>query len=366
MNVRMTLCSIFLLGVATVAAQTTVNPDISAVGDFRLFSHDDPTRPDEQNEFNFADPMLELLVSGYLNPYMSAAGVLAWHDGADAAIEELYATVHRGLPLNLGLRAGKYRLPFGRLNPIHPHAYSFIMTPLPHEMFFGEEGLSDVGVQLSTLLPTGDFYTELMGAALKGEGLLGHGHAHEAEAEHDEERTDIGFFGRLTTSFAPGDASELALGLSALNEVYEVEHDTTGPEEIATQLRAWVVGTDLKYRWVPSRYTTLQIEAEGLMRVEEGHDGGDDLTSYGAYGYLDYRFRQRYNVGGIAEWVRVEHLAATHNTSRYGLFAGFSPVEETAVVRLVGHWTDPDDGASFWQITGQLVFSLGPHKAHNF
>ncbi len=376
MNLRILSCALLLLCAVPVSAQTTVNPDISAVGDFRVFTHDDAARPDQQEEFNFADPFLELFITGYLNPYMSATAVVGWHEGHNAEIEELYASVHRGLPLNLAATVGRHRLPFGRLNPVHPHAYSFLRTPLPHEVFFGEEGLSDVALQASVYLPTGQAYTELYGSVLKGDALSGHGHEHEEEAhaeeeEHDGARTDVGFFGRLTTSFAPGEYSELALGASAINSVYEMHEHTEGELE---QLRAWVVGGDVKYRWVPSRYTTLQIEAEGLMRVQEAHEGEDDLTSYGGYGYLDYRFRQRYNIGGIFEWLSVEEhvdtpggeIVESFDTMRYGLFVGFAPVEETAVVRLVGHYTDPDETDSFWELTAQLVISLGPHKAHNF
>ncbi len=369
-----------LTGWYSANSQTTVNPDISVIGDLRAFSHDDASRAAEAEELNLADPEIELYVSGYLNPYARAAAFIGWHPGANAEIEEVYVEFVRGLPLGASVRAGKYLLEFGRLNPVHPHAYSFVKRPLPHELFFGDEGLADVAVRSSFLLPTGSAYTELMGGVLKGDALLGHGHEHEENGGHEQEeaRPDLGFFGRLTTSVATSEYGELAVGASVLNSVHEIAvHDIAvaaqQQEEETEQLRSWVGGVDVKYRHRSSRYSAIQVEAEALLRSQETHEFGN-LTSYGGYGYIDYRFRQRYNAGGIFEYVETEGVhedggvesVEELNIWRAGLFVGFAPVEETSLLRLAGHWTEPSESDGFWELTLQLVFSLGPHQPHNF
>jgi len=363
-----------LLGVAvyafvcgsTVSAQTTLNPDVSVVGDFHAHMHDDPGRPNESKKLNFGDPEAELLVAGYLNPYARANLTASWVAGGEAEVEEIYAEFVRGIPLGLTVKAGKYLQPFGRLNLTHAHAYPFIERPLPHEVFFGDEGLNDIGVQVSALLPTGSAYTEAMAAALKGDGLYGPEVAVE-DADGNPLRPNTGFLGRLTTSLAVSEYGELALGATALNEVYEI--DSAGSH----QLRAWLVGGDFKYKHKPSRYNGVQTEGELIVRSEE-LAGGGHLTSYGGYAYADFRFHQRYNAGPIGEFVRIrsiddfggEPVRIWHDTWRAGLFVGFAPVEETSVLRLVGRWTEPDEGDGFWETTLQLVFSLGPHQPHNF
>jgi len=353
----------FMFWCSVAPAQTTLNPDISAVGDFRIFGHNDNARAQQKEKFNFTDPQLELNISGYLNPYARADAVVAWHEGHNAEIEELYATILRGLPLNSNLHVGKYLLEFGRLNPVHPHAYSFIKRPLPHESFFGAEGLADMAVQVGFLLPTGDAYTEFMAGLLKGDILAGHEHEHHEEGADEHER-NIGFFGRLTSSFAATESAELAVGASLAN----AEHDE--------QLRSWLIGGDIKYKHKPSRYTALQIEAELIMRISEQSENENSLKSFGSYGYIDYRFKQKYNIGGIFEWTRIkeaehhegeeEHEIHEHDVWRAGLFTGFAPIEETSLVRLVGHWTKPEGSVGFWEVVLQLVISLGPHKPHNF
>lgn len=382
MNARLPAVCLLLLTVAAAGAlaQSSVNPDVSVIGEINVYGHNDKSQPEESEKLSLADPSMELVVSDYVNPYVRADAVVAWHGETKAEIEEMYATVLRGLPLDMNLRLGKYLLEFGRLNPVHPHAWSFIKRPLPHEAFFGDHGLADVTVRTSFLLPTGDAYTELMAGLLKGDALIGeHDHEHEdagAGVDHEEtviERPDLGFFGRLTTSLAVSDAAELAFGGSVVNAVYGAAHSEEDSVVVETedpeQLRAWAAGVDVKYKHRPSRYTTLLIEAEGLVRSEEQHEG-DRLNSYGGYGYVDYRFRQKYNVGGIFEYLSqkhtYEHEIVTHDTWRAGLFVGFAPIEETSLVRLAGHWTEPDEGDGFWNLNLQFVFSLGPHQPHNF
>jgi len=169
-----------------------------------------------------------------------------------------------------------------------------------------------------------------------------------------------------------GWSAELAIGGSILNSVYAFTEDSLAPE----QLRSWLFGGDIKYKYKPSRYTSLQIESEGIIRVNNLEEGEGNITSYGAYGYIDYRFSQKYNAGGIFEYVKLEeaehhegeteHEIHEHSNWRVGLFAGFSPVEETSLLRLVGHWTESEESDGFWEISLQFVFSLGPHQPHNF
>ncbi len=354
--------SVFML--ASAHGQTTLNPDLSVVGNIRAFSHNDGLRPAEENEFNLQSPDMEIVVAGYLNPYSRADLVLAWEDGSNAEIEELYATILRGLPLRMNLRAGKYRLEFGRLNPVHPHAYSFVHQPLPHEMYFGEEGLNDMAIRASFALPTGKLNTEIMGAVLKGESLAGEEEEITEEPleiaksvaalEGEEPRIKPGFFGRITTSGALSDAGEITAGISVVTSEYDREE----------QLRARVFGVDAKYKWEPNRNTALTIEGEYLNSHREVVEG-EAISSSGAYGYLDYRFRQKYNAGAMFEYSQDANDSDAH-VSRVTGFVGFAPIEETTLVRLVGDWTKPSEGDGFWTATLQFVFSLGPHQPHNF
>jgi len=347
------VCAWLFLTLACAHGQTRTNPDFSVVGDFQWFGHNDGSRPDELDRVHFASPQLEFVVGGYLNPYSRADVTIGWHEGESAEIEEAYATFMRGLPLGTNLRVGQYLLEFGRLNPIHPHAYPFIARPLPHLEFFGEEGLRDLAIRGAWLLPTGSAYTEVMFAAVQGDLLAGHHHEEDHDAEV-EPSFPVGYFGRLTSSLAVSENAELALGVSGLTAIHDADEN----------LRAWTGGADLKYRWQPSRNRAFTLEGELLVNRRQVMSGGE-ISTFGAYAFVDYRFRQRYSVGLIGEYTEGA-LDPDETVSRAGLFLGFAPVEETSLVRLVGRWTEPEGQSGFWSVIAQLVFSLGPHQAHAF
>lgn len=355
------ICAILIFPLVNISAQTTINPDVSAIGEILMYSHNDLERTNEYKKFNLSNPSMEININGYLNPFVRADAVISWEGEENASIEEFYATVLRGLPLGMNLKTGKHRLEFGRLNPLHPHAYSFIDLPLVHEVFFGEEGLNDMDIRASFLLPTGNAYTELMGAVTKGEALLEDG----ALDGNDTTHVGLGVFGRLTTSLAVTDKTELSLGTSVFNGVYKLE---------PSQLRTTLIGTDVKYKNVKSRYSTLLLEGEFIHRSQE-QEIGKNINSTGEYAYLDYKFHKIYNIGGMFDNISEKTVEydtlgtpnkSTMRTWRGTLFIGFAPIEETSLVRLVGHWTKPEDTSGIWELKLQFVFSLGPHKPHNF
>lgn len=335
----------------TAAAQTTVNPDISLIGDIRALSNNNPAFPQQNDRVTLDFSGLELVAGGYLNPYARADVVFSWEGEDNAEIEEAYATFMRGLPLNANLRVGQYLLEFGHLNPNHPHAYPFIHRPLPHEQFFGSEGLRDLAVRASFLLPTGNTYSELQLAVLQG-GALPSAPSDSLLLEAEPEK--LGFFGRLGAAVATSDYGELAFGVSSVMSKYDA----------LQTLDAWVAGADVKYKWTPGRTTALQIESELLFNSHE-MAAGNSIESWGGYAYVDYRFRQRFNMGTIGEWTEGA-FQPDLTTTRAGAFVGFSPVQETSVLRLVGDWTKPEAQDGYYSVVLQLVFGLGPHQPHSF
>ena len=66
------------------------------------------------------------------------------------ALEEGYFTLLRGLPAGLALKGGKYRVGFGRLNPMHPARAAVRRPPAGAGGYLpGEESFNEIGVSLS-------------------------------------------------------------------------------------------------------------------------------------------------------------------------------------------------------------------------
>lgn len=355
------------LSIAPPGYGQTLNPDISLITDFRAFSHNDATLPKEKGEINLNLQEIEAAVQGYLNPYARADIFLAKHGTAgELEIEEANATFLRGLPWGMNVKVGKYLVDFGKLNTLHPHAYFFIERPLIHQLYFGEDGLNDTGINMSFLLPTGSLYSQASFNVLKGDFVAGHHHEEDSESEEpaDEEdvRQPLAYTGRLATHLQVSDYGNLELGLSGASAVYDPHDD----------LSFLLFGIDYKYKWRPSRYTSLTLQGEALLNKRkvitgESEEEGmkQNITTGGFFSYVNLQFRQRWNVGVEGEWSQ----APDNENDDYwaaSIFGGFSPMEETSVIRLLLKRQQRPHETAFNAAVAQVIFSLGPHKAHQF
>ena len=384
-------------GICISWAQTSINPDISAIGTFNTYTNFIKDTP-EYGKLNFDMPEFELFVDGYLNPYARATFNVAYHDGEFHA-EEVYARVVRGLPLDVQIKAGKYLLGFGKINTIHPHAWSFIYRPLYQQIYFGEEGFNDIGASLSFILPTGDVYTTLDLGIFKGDALINEHHHeddHESEEEQEHYEMDRGnspiFVGRLGSFFSLGDFSNLEVGLSGSYGVHSKPDFYTSNDSTALpdnkSLNYFYGGLDIKYKYRPDSYTSFTIQGEALwnnrnvLREDDfGLDVQEDINTLGAFIYVDYQFNKIFSVGAkydftygiIGDEPNYNTLAndVQNKTSGIEGWFGYYPFEETLALRLgVQHlmfsYADGTQRDGETTINLQLIFSLGPHKAHPF
>ena len=361
--------------IANGVAQASMNPDISVIPRFLIESNDGERLAAGKREFSRPDfqfEELELVISSYLNPF-SKADVVLTLPGPDVeagklGLEELYATVFRGLPLDLNVRIGKYRVDYGKLNLVHPHAWSFITQPLSQQRFLGEEGLNDLGISVSTLLPTGDIYTKLTLDLLRGTPI---GEATGIE-DTSGARPTYATSGRLMGFFTLDDVSDLETGVSFY----------TGIHDPYNRNRFWYWNLDFKYKYKPDSYTALTVQGEYLFNSRtawqdrelnqfvdaNGNAERRRISTSGFFLFADYQFMKTYSVGGRFDWSQSPY-SADDKAQAFAVFFGFYPVEETLGLRLQYQHTKtevPGASQSVNSIALQILFSLGPHKAHPF
>jgi hypothetical protein len=392
----------YIISIITVAinfgtlwAQSNVNPDISLIGTFNTTTDLTPGSP-EKGKLNFEMPEMELFIDGYLNPYARGTGNISY-EGGEFSVEELYANIVRGLPLDVQIKAGKYLVGFGQLNIVHPHAWAFIGRPLFHQVFFGPDGFNDIGFNFSFILPTETFYTNLDLGIFKGDAIGGNevsDPTQESIAEH-RGRSPV-FVGRLGTFFSIGDYSNLGVGLDGSYGVHaKMDINSTGDTTaslINKSLDYTYVGLDFKYKYRPDDYTALTIQGEGMLNhrgvLRNGNEGINStiqdiqtINTYGAFIYIDYLFDKMYSFGvkydytnGIVGDKPGDNTLSNDNLNNtQGLTAwfGFYPIEHTLAFRLnveqlYYHYADGTPRNNSTLITLQMIFSLGPHKAHPF
>jgi len=361
-----------------LTAQTTLNPEISIIPRFRLESNDGLELPARRvfSRPQFKLEEFELAVQSYLNPYARADVFLAKAGTGEEPIEieEAYATFLRGLPLDLNARIGKYLAEFGKLNTVHPHGWSFLSKPLSLERFLGEEGVNDLGLSASILIPTGDvLYTRLTVDVLRGNSVAvlnpAMGVRTGGPGLIDTLSSDVYYAncGRLMMFFPVGENSDLEIGVSGL----------TGIHDPYARLRFYYSNLDFKYKWKPSSYTSLVLQGEGLINTRKVaavpgiriRSVPHTLTTGGFYVYGDLQFGKVFSIGARYDWSESPY-SKTDKVQGGAVFFGYYPVEETAAFRLQYQYTRTISTAAPALVVNtialQFMFSMGPHKAHPF
>ncbi len=352
-------------------SQSVFNPDLSVIPRF-LLSTDDGGELPERRVFGRPDFTLEELEIGlqaYVNPYargdifLSIEGI----DHPEFGVEEAYVTFLKGLPLDMNVRLGKYRVEFGKLNMLHPHARPFVGEPLVVERFLGEGGLNDLGASMSFLLPTGDLYSRISFDMLTGRSVtvLDPGAFEQGGGAGLIDTTSNTLYwaqaGRAMTFVPLSENSDIEIGVSAL----------TGIHDPYAKLRFWYWNLDFKYKWKPNDLTSLTLWGEGLLnsRRMSTQDGEKSLSSTGFFVYGDYQFLKTFSVGARVDYAESPY-SSDDQASGFAFFAGYYPVEETLAIRLQYQRTTYSGigGASYAvnALALQVMFSMGPHFAHIF
>lgn len=372
------LCYYFLFGLQSSVSQTTLNPDISVIPRFRIETSDGENLPLERK---FSRPAFtleefELAIQAYLNPYARADIFLAKGGAGEEPIEieEVFATFLRGLPGNMNIRIGKYLVEYGKLNTLHPHAWPFLTKPLSLERFLGEEGINDLGLSVSFLIPTGDvLYTKFNIDALTGntvaviDPLSGNLSGGAGYTDTLGRKPLFAGAARLMTFFPVSENSDMEIGLSGI----------TGIHDPYNNLRFYYGNFDFKYKWKPNSYTSLVLQGEALLNsrkvATETHLNGNlvaqSLTTSGFYVYGDYQFQKIFTIGTRYDWSQSPY-SKYDKAEAIAVFFGYYPVEETTAFRLQYQHTRTGlpgaDVVAVNSIALQFIFSMGPHKAHPF
>jgi hypothetical protein len=346
-----------------------VNPDISVIGQPFATLTDGRGAPD-RNRLRLDAGETEFVFDAYLNPYARGTFVAAL--GAEGiGLEEGHFTIQRGLPAGLSVRGGKYRAGFGVLNPQHPHLYPFaerfgvMAAYLP-----GDESLNETGVSVSGRIPApGEFSLTATGDWLQGDTYRitrePSGSAEDpllSESGDRDGESRPAFLGRIAGFTMIGEQSALGFGVSA----------TEGTNNVAAGTRTTVFGADVKAKlWTsPRSYIVIQAEAlraarESATWSEESGYAHDTFEPAGGYIFGDYNFSPRYNAGASYERYQLPEAGEPWNQAA-GLFAGYSLMEETTAIRLDWRREIPDAGDAVNTFTLRVIYSMGPHKAHQF
>ena len=361
---------------AAPALAGVTNPDVSVIGQPFMRWTDAAADPGRKR-WRLEPGEVEFMFDAALNPYAHGTFIASMADG-QAGIEEAYFAMTRGLPFALALKGGQYRVGFGRMNPTHPHAYPFSdRFHVLAEYLPGDESFNETGLQLSeqVALPHDIAFT-VSGDWLQGDSFrrtrLSSGAANDPLESGGDDRTGeprAAGIGRASAFVPVGERSGVELGFSA----------TGGTNNVAAGTRTTVLGGDAKAKLWRSANSYLLVQGEYLALDREDAAWDSTAAAYasartrpsGGYLYADWNFSPRTDAGLGYERFRAAGPVGQWNTGLRA-FAGLALMEETTsfridVERLIpGAPTGAPAPDPIHTVTIRVVYSMGPHKAHQF
>lgn len=123
-------------------------PDISFIVDMTLEIKQENVEKGNPFNLNYG----EIFLTSAVDPFFDLWVTIPFEE-EKVELEETFI-ITRGLPFGFQSKLGKFKSGFGKINVQHPHFWDFPHLPLVIEELFGEEGLNNLGIQLTWLLPT--------------------------------------------------------------------------------------------------------------------------------------------------------------------------------------------------------------------
>lgn len=202
----------------------------------------------DPNRRGFTFQQGELSLAGAVDPYFFGEAHMVFTDSSVELEEAFFLTT--SLPWDLQLKGGYYLTDFGRINPVHPHAWTFQDQPFIITRMFGGDGLRSPGLEASWLAPLPWFSQvtvgmqdgdegELTTSFLNADGGVG-GRPPVVVDVHN--MSDFVYLARWANSW---DITPEVTGLVGVSGLYGA--NTTGPDA-----STFIYGTDLTFKWRPN------------------------------------------------------------------------------------------------------------------
>ncbi|MBI4231072.1 MAG: hypothetical protein HY608_09590 [Planctomycetes bacterium] len=280
-----------------VSTQTGFNPRTTVFGDFLGKFNPGGRFRDRTGDDRFSLRETELDMRASIDPYAKAVMIAAVREETansfEVEIEEGYLET-TSLPASLTARVGRFRQNLGALNRAHMHDLPTPTRPLVHEKFFGDEGLSGTGAQVSGLVSNPwDQYLEWTAELVNNDNdtLLD-----GTDGEDPAALGHLKWFGDVTGG------TTLEVGTSYLHGLRE-----DSPKHLTQQ----VYGVDVMAKWRPKReglYRSFLLQGEAYWADRDVDDATNldahltvaspkNARPFGAYALAQYQIDRRWYAG---------------------------------------------------------------------
>ena len=329
-----------------------IKPRISATGDFVANLSDDRHMRTEDDRFDLRG--VDIDFTGEIDNVARAYFNLSYHDD-DLSLEEGYLDVWDVLPFKTDVRLGRFRVNFGLLNTIHPHALTQVDYPAIYRVFLGHEGYIDEGVGISGEFPS--LWKTPFAYSLQV--VNGKRHEHDDEDEHEpkvsqykrlKDFDDTVYVGRIKNRLSLRENLSLDWGFSGLTGRFEETGDAP---------RYYLEGADMTLTWHPfqEQYKRIRWQTESFLSQV---DGTRRETAHGIYSFLDYRFAPKWSAGARYDYSQLPLVSRNH-LREYSVYLThqYSPNNR---IRLQVKNAQRNFAKDTTELFLQWTFTLGRHE----
>lgn len=321
---------------------TFFNPSIAVIGNFLAIAGHNPV----DNQPSFQVKETEISFQAVVDPY-ARADVFVSISNEGVELEEGYITFLH-LPLDLLVKAGKFKAQFGKVNTLHPHVLPWADEPLPLANLLGsEEGWNDAGLSVAKLIELpGDTFSEVTGQVFRGdvEGLFA-----------APSRGKLAWLGQYRIYRDLGDDHNLEVGASY----------GEGFNGTSVDAKTSLQNTHLVYRWKPLQgrpYRSFILRGEFFRSVPQQEGPSQIATGYYVSG--DYQIARRWFAGARYEWAGHADDATRHDRGE-AVTLTFWPSEFS---QIRGEFRQRRYAGGITANEGilQIQYAIGAHGAHSF
>ena len=264
-------------------------PDISLTGIFKGHTSSDKR---DLNRQKLRLDQAEVAIQSFVYPDVKLDTFVVFDGAGGVSVEEAYLTYLKSsfLKQTFTTVIGRRKVPFGRVNQLHPHSWLYIIQPNALSNLVASESLAGDGGYVSYLFPTNKLFAQLD---------LGYWSKSEATdpitlpadpASQIITSPGVGFADKFGTARlllakeALGGSLELG---GSLAQGRGVSYPITDAANVRPDIL--LTGADLTYRRAGSGTKRLLLRGEYVQHRQT--DGDFKKTTDGWYAFADQRFR---------------------------------------------------------------------------
>ncbi len=336
------------------ARRASYLPDIGAIADIVAFSTESKEDGEGNDKVSVRD--FELVLGHDIDPYSRLDATIVFSDTEDPELEEAYASLW-DLPFDTKARVGRLKPRIGRVLPIHRDSLDTVDVPVVIQRYFGAEGLSKSGAELSWFTPLSleNFTQEFILGGIEG------GNGEEGQLFGASHRIPT-LYGRLRHAFDLSDETNTEFGLSWLSG----STDNDSGREVNA------IGVDLMATHFVTPRNKFKLQSEFYIvdrdppqsNEEEELNFLDKDHPWGYYVLADYRLGERWGLGTRWDWVEpIATESEIVSDDEYAL-AGYLTFyqSEFARWRLQYQYARLIDDTNDNRVYFQGTFAIGTHK----